>query len=705
MNGVKQKDQFKKDALLEIGCEELPADYMLANEQTRLAFNTEQVFRAKNLDFDEVKVQATPRRIIFYIRGLAEDQTSITRELAGPKKSIAYLPDGTLSPAGQGFLRKAGVKPEEIGIQDERLFVRLEVKGQPTRVLLPEIFSELIRGKFDFPKTMRWEASGARFARPIRWITALFGTEVIPFHCADIEAGRITRLHPLHRPQQAEVPSASEHENILRQGRVINTTDKRFNKIKEALEAEARRLGGCPVKDSGLLETVTMMAEFPGVLSGNISKNFLDLPREIIITTLREHQRYFAVEDESGRLLPFFLAVHDNPLAAADTMRPGFERVLEARLKDAEFFYNQDVKNSLEQKVPDLERVLWIKGLGSLRDKTQRLENLCARLAKKLEPGQEENVQQAAHLSKADLISLMVQEKEFSSLQGIMGTCYALAQGVPEAAALAIREQYLPRWSDDKLPATPAGRILALVDKLDHMAGCWGAGFIPTGTKDPYALRRAAQGIIAITLEVGYKYSLNEVLDLSVRGFGSFSEKAEEIKTGIKTYIQGRMESELGRRGIKPDLIQALLGVWWDDITILVQKAETLHALRNEPGFTEKIITFSRVVNILPKDMPRNIPPDQEEKEVNTRIFSHETEKQLHTACQKAGKEIADLSRAGNFRACFERLAEMKPLIDRFFDDVMVMDKNEDIRRNRLNLLTNLARQIWILADFSRLAA
>jgi glycyl-tRNA synthetase beta chain len=464
-------------------------------------------------------------------------------------------------------------------------------------------------------------------------------------------------------------------------------------------------LGGCPVKDSGLLETVAMMAEFPGVLSGSISKNFLDLPREIIITTLREHQRYFAIEDESGKLLPFFLAVHDNPLAAPDTMRPGFERVLEARLKDAEFFYNQDIKNPLEQKVSDLERVLWIKGLGSLLDKTQRLENLCVRLAEKLEPGQEQNVQPAAHLSKADLISLVVQEKEFSSLQGIMGTCYALAQGVPESAALAIREQYLPRWSDDNLPATPVGRVLALADKFDHIIGCWGAGFIPTGTKDPYALRRAAQGIIAITLDVGYHYSLNEVLKLSVQGFNSFSEKAEEIKTGVKIYIQGRMESELARRNIKPDLIQALLGVWWDDITVLVQKAETLHALRSEPGFTEKIITFSRVVNILPKDTFRNLSPGQEEKEVDTRLFSHETENKLQAACQKAGKEITDLSRAGNFRACFECLAEMKPLIDRFFNDVLVMDENEKIRRNRLNLLSNLARQIWILADFSRLAA
>ncbi len=705
MNSVKPKDQLKQDALLEIGCEELPTNYIPSREQSLTAFHrAEPLLRKNRLNFDEVEVHATPRRIIFLIKELAEYQTSFTRELEGPKKSIAYLPDGTLSPAGQGFLRKAGVKPEEMSIKDDRLFVRVETKGQPTRVLLPEIFSELLRNGFDFPKTMRWESSGARFARPIRWIIALFGTEVIPFHFADVEAGCITRLHPLHRPQQAEVPSASEHENILRQGRVICSTDERIDKIQKALKAEAQKLGGRLVEDRNLLEIVGMMAEFPGVLSGNISKNFLNLPREIIITTLREHQRYFAVEDESGRLLPFFLAVHDNPLADPAGMRQGFERVLEARLKDAEFFYNQDVKNPLEQKVPDLERVLWIKGLGSLRDKTQRLENLCVRLAQKLEPGQEQNVRQAAHLSKVDLISLMVQEKEFSSLQGIMGTCYALAQGVPEAAARAIREQYLPRWSEDDLPATPVGRILALADKLDHMAGCWGAGFIPTGTKDPYALRRAAQGIIAITLDAGYKYSLNEVLDLSVQGFDSFSEKAEEIKTEVKIYFQGRMESELGRRGIKPDLIQALLGVWWDDITVLIQKAETLHALRSEPGFTEKIITFSRVVNILPKDMSRNLPLEQEEIEVDTRFFSHETENKLHAACQKAGKEIADLSRAGNFRACFECLAEMKPLIDSFFDDVLVMDKNEDIRRNRLNLLTNLARQIWTLADFSRLA-
>lgn len=695
-----KKNPERADALLEIGCEELPVDYIDKVNLGIVNMHVDSLLCGALLDFKEITLEATGRRLVFFIRDLLNYQKDDPR--VGPPKKVIYDSEGRLSQAGEGFLRKWNLTEKQISFTGKDEKAEFTIPGKPVLDILPEIFPKIFK-EFQFPKTMRWETSGARFARPVRWIVALYGKEVIPFTFAGVTSGHRTQLHPMHKNRTAIIPNVSQYDHILDQGQVLLSVDVREEKLQTLLEAEARARGGCLVRDRALLNKVNMMVEWPGLLSGNISEEFMNIPREILITTMREHQRYFAVEDQAGNLLPCFLAVHDNPLAKVDTLRPGCERVLEARLKDAQFFYQEDMKHPLRELVPKLERVLWIKGLGNLLDKSRRLEGLCDWLAEKLEPGSRTTVQEAARLSKADLITNMVQEKEFTSLQGIMGSIYAKEQGHDAVIAQAIREQYLPRWANDALPATPEGKLLSLADKTDHIIGCWGAGFIPTGAKDPYAVRRAVQGLIAVTLDTGYRYSLRALLERALDQFPNFTGQRETTVAQVVDFFQGRLEGELSGRGIAPDLIQAVQNVWWDDLTALVSKTEALHALRTEAGFNEKITTFSRVVNILPKNTPRQLPPEEEDLPVRTELMQSQTEQDLYASSREVGHAVAELSQAGDFRGAFERLSTLKTVVDRFFDDVLVMAEEPEIRENRLNLLTNLARQIWSLADFSKL--
>jgi glycyl-tRNA synthetase beta chain len=691
----------KQDALLEIGCEELPVDYIApAMRQLRAAAETK--LKESRLVYDSLECEATPRRLVLRVRGLNTAQPDLDKELQGPTSAVAYKADGSLTPAGEGFLRKTCLSPDQIQVRDGRLWAQVRETGKPAQDLLPDIFLALIK-VLSFPKSMRWEPTQVRFARPVRWIVALLGSEVLPVAFADVTSGRTTRFHPLHVDKQAELKSTAEYEAVLEQGWVILSVAKRREEMKKMLIARAAECGGRIVEDEELLDMVCMMAEKPGVVKGGFKPVYLSIAREIIVTAMREHQRYFAVEDAQGKLLPFFLAVYDNPLANPENIRPGCERVLEARLKDAEFFFREDMKKPLATLVPELERVLWIKGLGSLLDKTKRLEILSEWLAIKLEPASAGSAKAAAHLAKADLITNMVQEKEFTSLQGIMGTFYATAQGAPEAVAQAIREQYQPRGAGDTCPQTPTGRMLALADKLDNLVGCWGAGMIPTGAKDPYALRRAAQGIVAIMLEAGYRISIAEMILQAVKGFAQFKDRAPEIVKPVQEFILGRMETDLANRKCTPDEIQALLGVWTDDLTAVLKKAETIRILRQQAGFSAQIITFSRVVNILPKDTPRIWPPETAFPAVKPELLQVAVEKELFAGAQQAKQDLDVLLKAGDFAGVFQKLTVLLPLINRFFEDVMVMDKDEAVKTNRLNLLLYLARLLWTLADFSRL--
>jgi glycyl-tRNA synthetase beta chain len=690
-----------RDALLEIGCEELPVDYISpALQQMRTL--AEKKLEEAQLQYGDLKIEATPRRLVLLIKDLRTEQPRVTKTIKGPAVSVAQNADGTLTPAGAGFLRKIGATREQVKVEEGYWLLTIIGESRSAQELLPALFQNLIRS-LTFPKSMRWEPSGARFARPVRWIVALLGSEVLPVTFADVTAGRRTRLHPLHTPTAAEVPDVAAYFGILEKGQVTLAAAQRRERLWILLEQAATGMNGKVVADADLLEMLTLMAEFPAVVAGNFDSKFLAIPREIVTTAMREHQRYFAVENAQGKLMPAFLAGCDNPLAKPASIQPGCERVLEARLKDAEFFFQEDMKRPLADLVPELSRVLWIKGLGSLLDKTGRLEALCAWLAEKLDPARARDCVAAAHLAKADLVTHMVQEKEFTSLQGVMGTYYALAQGVPEPVALAIREQYQPRSAGDEVPRTSSGRLLSMADKLDHLVGCWGAGFIPNGAKDPYALRRAAQGVVAIAVAAEYRFSLRSALAATISGFPQYQDRSQAIVDEVQAFILGRMETELSNRRYPPDMIQALLGVWVDDLTALVRKAEVITELQRAPGFTDQITAFSRVVNILPKGTPRNTPPAAPELAVRSDLLAEGSERELAAETGRVRDEVLAQTASGDFAGAFRRLAGLIPLINRYFEEVLVMDPDEAKRTNRLSLLTNLARLIWLLADFSRL--
>ncbi len=691
----------KADLLFEIGCEEIPVTYILpalAQLKTNLAKALSESF----LGFESMTAEATPRRMVVMVPGLDLQQPDRVRKISGPRQDIAYQADGKLSPAGLGFCKKTGLAPEQLQLKDGRLFVQVEEKGQPALTLLPALLQTAMK-QITFPKSMRWEASGARFARPVRWLLALLGEEPVPVHFADVRADRTTRTHPLRSEPPVAVTSGMHYLKTLEEGDVVLATGERKDRIRKILHEEAGRLQGTLVEDEELLEMVSLMTEWPGVVAGKIDGAFMAMPKEIITTAMREHQRYFAIEKADGSLLPYFIMVHDNPHGQAAHMQPGCENVLRARLKDAEFFYREDLKVPLQERVDQLERVLWIKGLGHLLDKTKRLEALGAFLAGQLEPAVQADAVQAAHLCKADLITNMIQEKEYNGLQGFMGGLYALKQGARPEVAKAIEEHYLPRFAEDLLPQSPAGRMLAMAERLDNLVGCWGAGFVPTGTKDPYALRRAAQGLISISLQAGYHYSLHQALSKAVAAFEQFEPRRAALLEGIKGFIQGRLETELANRHLPPDMIQAVLGVWWDDVTAVVKKAEALQSLREEPGFNETVISFSRVVNILPKTTSRVIQPGQELLAVDAGLFREDVEKAVFEQAQAITQKVRRLADQTDYYATFKALAELKPHIDAYFDQVMVMDQDASVRTNRLNFLTNLAALIWSLADFSKL--
>ena len=688
--------------LFEVGCEELPSDY-IEPARRQLTDLAAAGLRAVALDYDGVVVEATPRRLSLHVDGLVEGQPARVEDRLGQRRDQALNAEGEWTPAGKGFLRKAGVSPAEATFRDDRLYVRREIPGRPVTDLLPGLLAEWVR-RLRFPKSMRWEASAFRFARPIRWLLALWDGQIVPVSLAGLEAGRTTRLHPMNTPKTAAVSNPDAYHGLLASGRVVLAVAARRERIRALLADAAAASRGRLLGDEALVERVTMMTEYPRVAAGAFQPAFLHMPREVVITAMREHQRYFAIEDAAGTLLPCFLAVYDNPQADAQDVRPGCERVLEARLKDAEFFFQEDLKRPLRERVAELKSVLWVKGLGTLLDKTRRLERLAARLTERLDPGAAAATAAAAHLAKADLVTLMVQEKEFSSLQGIMGGIYAAAQGEPAEVAEAIRAQYQPRGADDVPPPTPAGRILALADKFDHLVGCWGAGLAPTGAKDPYALRRAAQGILAILFAGSYRLSLTWVLEQVRGGYEQFADRREALIAETKRFLLGRLESELAARQTAPDVIQAVMGVWTDDCVDAWQRARTLSELRDADGFQGAVTTFSRVVNILPKDTPRDLPPGAEMPPVDPGRFQHDVERDWFDDLERSRPRVEAMAAAGAYADLFAHFRERSPLIDRFFDDVLVMDRDPAVRANRLHLLTRQARQFWRMADFSRLA-
>jgi glycyl-tRNA synthetase beta chain len=683
--------------LLEIGTEEMPARFV-AGACEQLKEKVEKWLQHNRIAYGEVASFETPRRFAVMIKGVSEQQEDINEELRGPAKKIAVDENGEWTKAALGFARGKGLAPEDLYLQEvggvEYVFARKHQAGQPTAELLPQL-QDVITG-LSFPKNMRWGAYDLRFVRPIRWLVAMFGADVIPMNITGIQSGKETQGHRfLGRPVQIEQPE--QYVSALAEQYVLADPEERKQRILAQIkELEAEKGWTVPI-DQGLLDEVIHLVEYPTVLFGSFEEEYLEIPQEVLVTSMREHQRYFPVQNAQGELLPHFVTVRNGDDRALETVARGNEKVLRARLSDARFFYQEDQKLKIEDALARLENVVFHEELGTIGDKIRRIQEAAAAIGQKagLSTVETDKLSRAAAISKFDLVTQMVYE--FPELQGIMGERYARLAGEDETVARAIFEHYLPRFAGDVLPQTNEGAVLSIADKLDTIVGCFAIGIIPTGSQDPYALRRQASGIVQILLDKQLHISLDELFDIALSILDSKSllkRDRKEIKQDLREFFALRLKNLLQEQGVRYDVIDAVLSVDATRVTDVVVRAEAvMEAVRME-AFKGIAESFNRVNNLAQKATS---------KDVHTELFQTEEERALFVAYEATKEEVQSLLASREFAKALDRMAGLKPAIDGFFDKVMVMVEDEKIKANRLALLGAIAALVFGLADFSKI--
>jgi glycyl-tRNA synthetase beta chain len=687
---------MKQGMLLEIGTEEIPSRFIpAALEGMRKLLKKELEFQ--RVEYSEIKVMGTPRRLTLFAE-LADQQRPLEQERIGPPKSVAFDPQGKPTKAALGFAQKEGVGVESLEVvatdKGEYLCVRKREEGRETCDILSETLPRLITS-IPFPKSMRWSGLELRFARPIHWILALFNGEVIPFTLEHITSGPVTRGHRFLHPEPFQVKGLRDYLDGLRRAFVIVDPVERKALIHRGIEKAAHQAGGKPLEAEDLLEEITYLVEYPVAVCGTFDKEYLGLPREVLITSMQHHQRYVPVVNTKGKLLPAFVAVSNTKAQDMETVTKGNERVLRARLADAQFFFQEDQKIPLEKRVDDLKGVIFQAKLGTSYEKVIRLQGLTVKLAEELAPEAKEIAARGAYLCKADLVTEMV--GEFPQLQGIMGREYALLGGEDPAVAQVISEHYLPRFAGDALPTTTAGDLISIADKVDTIIGCFGVGLIPTGTSDPFALRRQTLGIIHIILGKGYHTSLQRMIRIGMEPLIKKMERSkEEVQADCLAFFRGRFVGLLTSQGYPPDTIEAVLAVQDDDLVDARARVEAVATFRDQPEFEPVTVAFKRVANILKgADHKGEIDPTR---------FETPQEKDLHKRYQEIAGRFSAMIGGGNYKGALGELAKLRPPVDALFDHVMIMAEDKRIRANRLALLDEIAELFSQIADFSQLA-
>lgn len=689
------------DLLVEIGTEEIPAGYLdPALEQLgSIASNSLETHR---LSFEEIRTLATPRRITLYVKGLSTTQSDDVSEVVGPPRRVAYDENGEPTKAAIGFAQTQGVDIADLKIVEtdrgEYVAVSKLEKGRAAIDALRELLPTWIQS-LNFPKTMRWNE--LRFARPIRWLVALLGEQVIDCQLDTLRSGRCTHGHRSLNPEPIQLTDASLESYIeqLRKINVVVDQEERRNRIErqvsEILEAE-----GCLEKiDSGLLNTVTYLVENPQPIVGSFSKSHLSLPTEVLITPMKSYQRYFPMWSSDGKLKAKFIIISNGTDGNHDGVRHGNERVLHARLNDAEFFYREDQRTSLSDKVNRLCDVVFHAKLGSLLDKAKRLETLASFITNEVSlnaaqggfsEGSKGHAVRAARLCKADLTTLMV--IEFPSLQGIVGKYYAQNSGEAPEVALAIDEHYQPISADGKLPQTDAGVVLSIADKIDTLVGYFGINERPTGSQDPYSLRRQAIGVARILLEKKFHIPLGSIIEEAVRLY--HVELAKDTKSALLEFFKGRIEVLLHAKGYEPDILDTVLATGELDIIDILKRAEVVAAFREDLGFNSIYPALNRVLRILP-----DTPPT----EINPNLLQDAAEIELAAAVAKVEPNLQNAVDKHAYAQLLSHLGNLQPAIDRFFDEVLVMSENSELRSNRLALLNSIAMKLNVVGDLTKL--
>ncbi len=694
--------------VLEIGTEELPPRFF-PPALAQLRQEGEAMFGRARLSFTELKVYGTPRRLVLIAENLAARQAPLQREERGPAARVAFDKDGNPTKAAQGFAARYKLKPEDLIVrkteQGEYVYALIQETELPAKEALPSLLPDLITS-LSFPKTMRWGTGKLRFGRPIRWLLALLDSEVVPFELDGIKSGNLTRGHPVLFDTMFPSPGASHYEADLEAYCVLVNPERRREVIRLQLEQVASQTNTRLV-DGGLLEETTFLVEWPTTALGCFDPHFLDLPRPVLIDEMQHVQSYFPLEDDGGNLLPKFIAVRDGGEDHLDIIIRGWENVLRAKLIDADFFYHQDLKIPLADRVEALKGVVFQEKLGSIYDKVERVRAVATAITKQLGLSSEQAAQldRAALLCKADLTTEVV--TDLSNLQGIMGREYALASGEDSKVAEAIGEHYRPRFAGDAIPQTRLGRLLALADKLDTLASLFAIGVVPTGSADPFGLRREAYGIVNILLAAGqesdnsqrFTVSLGGLLRIALailRNQFKLDIENDNVSTAIMDFIRDRLMVSLRDREFRYDLVEAAVAVGVDDVSLASRRAWALVVAEAWDSSANPSAPF--LPTVIACTRPINIAKGFAGGEVNPTLFEHESEKHLWEAYQQVLAQADSVKLVELFKLFADYLREP---IDRFFDDVLVMHENEKIRNNRLALCWQLSQLFRKLADFT----
>lgn len=689
----KEAATMSKNLLFEIGVEEIPARFM-AKSIADLEKGAAAMLREARLSYDKIRGLGTPRRLTLLIDGLAERQEDLKEEVKGPSKKAAFDGDGNPTKALEGFLRSKGLTVDDITIREqgngEYVFATKEEKGEEAMAVLPDLLVALV-DHLKFPKPMRWGDYDMRFVRPIRWLVALLGQEIIPLRIVNVTSGNVSRSHRFYGSGDVVIESPETYVEQLRENYVMVDPAERREVIWKQIQDLAAAHNAVVEEDEELLEEVVFLLEYPTALMGSFEEKYLRIPKEAVITPMREHQRYFPVLDHDGNLLPHFVTVRNGLPRNIEIVTAGNEKVLRARLADAEFFYDEDLKIALADNVERLKDIVFHVTMGTVYEKVERIVKISGYLADCCNACSKE-VERGAYLAKADLVSNMVYE--FPELQGIMGEYYAVAQGEPAVVGQSIRESYLPRFAGDDFPESINGMLVSIADKIDSVVGFFAMDMEPTGSQDPYALRRQAMGIVQIILQGNLPINMGELIDFVYELIAS-SYQTEKNQTATRERVYNffgqRLENVLSDSGLKYDTVNAVMSDAIDDFCLTRTKGEALEEFRKNSNFAPLMAGFTRVNNLAKK---------AESAAYDIALLKEDAETALVAAYDRFQKSADAALAANDFETAFNAIAAMREPIDGFLTDIMVMCDDEKLRNSRLGLLRAIADSMLKIADF-----
>jgi glycyl-tRNA synthetase beta chain len=685
---------LSKEFLLEIGTEEIPSRFINPALEKMKELFSQLLASGRVGSSGEIKTYGTPRRLVLHVPELEEQQADMSKEVLGPPKKIAFDGDGKPMKAALVFAEKNNVTVDALGIKatdkGEYVVARIDEKGGDTAAWLGQVLPGFILS-IPFPKSMRWMDKDIRFARPIHWVLAIYGGATVGFEMNGIKSANVSRGHRFMSPGAFLVKDFKSYQLQAEPNFVVIDPEVRKARIVKQVEELAKTKKGMVLEDSGLVDEVTNLVEYPVAVMGSFSKDFLRVPKEVLITAMREHQRYFSVVNDQGNLLPYFITISNTRAEDMAVVQAGNERVLTARMSDAAYFFDHDLKVPLAARVEGLKKVTYQEKLGSVYDKTERVKKLTGHLAAIVQ-ADARTAERAAYLAKADLLSGVV--GEFPKLQGVMGSKYAVLSGEDPRVAAAIAEHYLPRFAGDALPGSLEGMCVGISDRIDTITGCFAVGLIPSGSEDPYGLRRQSVAILAMLFDRGMHLSLAALVAEACKGHGLKKADQAKVVSEVLDFLRQRLAGLLTTEGLRSDVVDAALAGTFDDPLIAKEKVRALDAWRTSDDYRPLVTALKRAGNIVPRDFAGVVKKG---------LLKEEAEKDLFTAYTDIKDRVKEKTAKLDFRGALADIASLRNPVDAFFDKVMVMDKDAEVKQNRLALLAGITGLFSMIADFSRL--